>query len=245
MQDAGRLSQGNMANDVASTFGDWKTLKVGGSVSLKGGTSFSASMQMRMIKGRSIYISVRPLGLVEVAKLIVTGDTLIVVDKLHKKYLCENVKLFLNGIPADVSTVQDIFLGRAFVLGEGTLSQANLDKVEATAANGVNVIKPLAQYKGFNYAFTFDSALKILSVEVKPVSGHGSTYAVNYGDVQYTPAGQVAGTIEVSTKLNGKNFTFKLDYGNFTWNEGVKIDTALPKRYTRVDGSRLLNLLSQ
>lgn len=237
-------SSSAVASDIAATFGNWTTMKAGGTVTLDGGASFSSSMQMRMIKGRSIYISVRPLGLVEVAKLVVTGDTLIVVDKLHKRYLCENVKLITNGIPADVNTLQDIFLGRAFILGEGTLNRVTASKVAATAENGVNTIKPIAQYKGFTYAFKFDSALKILSVEVVPASGAASTYAVNYGDVQYTPAGNVAGSIDVTTKLNNRNFTLKLDYSNFSWNEKVKIDTGFPRNYTKVEGSSLLKMLS-
>ena len=230
---------------IAMSFGTWKTMKAGGSVSLSGSQSFSSSMQMRMIKDKSIYISVRPLGMVEVAKLVITGDTLIVIDKLHKRYLCENVKLITNGLPASVSTLQDLFLGRAFILGKGTLSSGMTGDVTLTHVDGSYLVQPKQQYQGFNYDFKFDQDNKILSLEVTPAAAGASAYSVNYSDVSKTVAGNVAGQINVATKLNKADFKFKLEYSSFTWNDDVKIDTQLPSNYKRIAGSSLLNMLGQ
>ncbi len=230
----------SVISQIASTYGAWSTVKIGGSVAFGGAVSFSSSMQMRMARDKSIYISVRPLGLVEAAKLVITGDTLIVVDKLHKRYLCENVKIITNGVPADVSTLQDIFLGRAFVLGEGTLSGALAKQVALSDLNGGHLLQPKKQYKGFSYHFKFDAEHKILSVEVAPAgTPTASTYAVKYSNVGMTMAGLVPGKIDVSTKLNNKNVTLKLEYSNFSWNEPLKIDTSLPKKYTKMSVANL------
>ncbi len=45
---------------IANSFGAWTTLKAGGSVSIGGSKPLSSSMQIRMERGKSIYISVRP-----------------------------------------------------------------------------------------------------------------------------------------------------------------------------------------
>ena len=202
---------------IAASFGSWNTMKAGGSVSLSGGQSLSSSMQVRMIRGKSIYISVRPLGMVEVAKMIITGDTLIVVDKLHKRYLCENVKLLTAGVPATVSTLQDIFLGRAFVLGKGTLNSGLASEVTLTHVDGSYMVQPKEQYQGFTYDFKFDQDNKIVSLEVTPATAAASTYAVDYSDVRATAAGRIAGRIDVATRVNKTDFKLKLEYGGFTW----------------------------
>ena len=202
-------------------------------------------MQVRMIRGKSIYISVRPLGMVEVAKMIITGDTLIVVDKLHKRYLCENVKLLTAGVPATVSTLQDIFLGRAFVLGKGTLNSGLASEVTLTHVDGSYMVQPKEQYQGFTYDFKFDQDNKIVSLEVTPATAAASTYAVDYSDVRATAAGRIAGRIDVATRVNKTDFKLKLEYGGITWNEAVKIDTQLPENYKRIAGASLLNMLGQ
>ncbi|MDY3883268.1 MAG: hypothetical protein SOZ50_08345, partial [Sodaliphilus sp.] len=56
---------------IANSFGAWTTLKAGGSVSIGGSKPLSSSMQIRMERGKSIYISVRPMGIMEVARLVI------------------------------------------------------------------------------------------------------------------------------------------------------------------------------
>lgn len=236
------------ATKIAQSFGDWTTMKAGGSLSLRGDRRFSSSMQIRMRRGKSIYISIRPLGIVEVAKLVITGDTLLVVDKIHKQYLCENVKLITNGVPASVSDLQDLFLGRAFLLGQGTLSPAMTGLVELASVDGGLLLRPKTQYKGFGYGFKFNANGKICSAEVTPATAtesRASVYAVNYSDVRSTVAGNVAGKISVSTQFKGTDLNLKLDYGTVNWNGNVNISTKLPANYRRIPGERLLNLLGQ
>ena len=99
-----------------------------------------------MERGKSIYISVRPMGIMEVGRLIIKGDTLLVIDKIHKRYILENAKLLTSGIHVDVNTLQDIFLGRAFVLGKGTLNAAMKDLVSVSDEDGAYVMQAKEQF---------------------------------------------------------------------------------------------------
>ena len=106
-------------NAIAEATADWSTLSAGGTIGIGGAKNFSSKMQMRMERGKSIYISLRPLLGIEVGRLVVVGDSVIVIDKLHKRYIAANASLLTNGVPVDVTTLQDIFLGRPCVLGQG------------------------------------------------------------------------------------------------------------------------------
>lgn len=229
---------------IGNTFGSWRTLQANGNISLGGAKSLSSSMVMKMERNRSIYISVRPLGIMEVAKLVITGDTLIVVDKVHKRYLCENVKLITSGIPANVGTVQDIFLGRAFLLGKGTYNSTLANDFKLEEKGDKLVMQPVNQEKDFDYEFVFDKALKILAATVKPVDGDkNDSYSVTYSNVKKTVAGNVPHELKVSTVMSGSKVKLGLDYKDLKWNESVNIDTSLPKNYERMRASSLLNLL--
>ena len=67
---------------------DWSSFKSGGNAELKmGGKSMSSSMHIRMKRGKAIYVSLRPYIGIEVAKMVISGDSILLVDKLHKRFI--------------------------------------------------------------------------------------------------------------------------------------------------------------
>ena len=101
-----------------------------------------------------------------------------------------------------------------------------------------------SQYEGFDYELRYDMQKNILSLEVTPTKARSSTYSVTYGDVKGTIAGKVATSLKVSTKMSGRAFTLALEDKALTWNESFTIDTATPRKYTRVEGNDIMKLLS-
>ena len=144
-----------------------------------------------------------------------------------------------------VDNLQDIFLGRAFELGKGSLTQSIKDDFIVESIDGEKVkLKPRTQFKGFDYNFIYDKQHNIISLDVVPTKAGASTYSVTYGNVKGTIAGKVATTLNVATKMGGKAFTLNLEYNDIKWNEEFNIDMAAPKKYTRVEGNDIMMLLS-
>ena len=186
------------------------------------------------------------MGIMEVARLVIVGDTLLVIDKLHKRYILESAKLLTSGIPIDVSTLQDIFLGRAFILGNGTLNSGMASMVTLSNIDGSYMVRPKEQYQGFEYDFKFDKNYRIKSLEVAPVvkSEKVATYSVDYSGVKTSLAGYIATKVKMATTIGKSPMSLALDYSGFTWNERVTIDAKIPANYKRVSGSSLLGIFS-
>jgi len=229
---------------IVATLGNWQTLQCGGSMKLSGGKSLSSSMQMRMVRDDAIYISVRPALGIEVARLLITADSVYAVDKVHRRYLAEKVSLLTAGVPVTVSTVQDIFLGRAFVIGQGTLGSGDTRKQVAVtqAGNGCKVT-PEQHYKGYGYSFTYDAANRIVSLDIIPEGSTKAAYQVGYDDVKATTAGHIAHSVTVNASVSGQSFALDLNYGDIQWNQSVKIDRSIPSSYKRISASSLASLL--
>ncbi len=244
-----QVQQSTIAQNVAvSNFyqADWSTFKSGGSAKVGGkGREMSSSMQMKMLRGRSIYVSLRPVMGIEVAKMIISGDTILLVDKVHKRYVLEKASLLTSGVPVTVENLQDIFMGRAFELGKGSLTQ-NIKEDFVTEVNGNKVLlKPREQYKGFDYSFTYDERSNIISLDVTPSKAGASTYSVKYADIEGSVAGKVAGKASVSTTINGMAFTLNLEYKDIKLNEAFTIDTSVPGgKYKRMEAKDIMKLLS-
>ncbi len=223
---------------------DWRTFKSGGNVEIGSSSkSLNSSMQMKMIRNKSIYVSLRPVLGIEAAKMLINGDSILLVDKLHKRYIYEKASLLTNGIPVTVGALQDIFLGRAFELGKGSLTQDMKDDFTISVKDNKVVLTPKNQFNGFDYNFVYDSRNNIVSLNVIPSNSGASTYSVTYRKVQGSVAGKVATEASVSTKLNGNSLNLDLEYKDMVWNESFTIDTNIPKNYKRIDGKDIMQLL--
>lgn len=231
-------------NAILATLGEWQTLQTGGNIKLNAGSSFSSSVQVRMVRDQAIYISLRPVLGIEVGKLLITADSIYAVDKVHKRYIAEKVSILTLGIPVTVRDVQDIFLGRPFIIGKGTLAAEHKGEVTATIDGGNIMLSPVGQYKGYGYAFTFDKSRRITSLSITPQGSTTAAYQVKYSDVKKTEAGNIAHGIDVNATVEKKKIAFSLDYKNIEWNGNVKIDRSLPNGYTRMKASELLSLFS-
>lgn len=229
---------------VIATLGDWQTMQTGGNIKLSAGSSFSSSIQVRMVRDQAIYISLRPVLGIEVGRLLITADSLYAVDKVHKRYIAEKVSILTSGIPVTVSDVQDIFLGRPCIIGKGTLSPSNQSEMSIDTEKSSIVLVPANSYKGYGYAFSLDKSNRITSLDIVPQGSTTAAYQVKYSDVRGTTAGNIAHAINANATIENKKMAFSLNYKNIEWNGNVKIDHSLPSGYSRMSARDLFSMFS-
>ena len=231
-------------NAILATLGDWQTMQAGGNIKLNAGSSFSSSIQVRMVRDQAIYISLRPVLGIEVGKLIITADSLYAVDKVHKRYIAEKVSILTSGIPVTVSEVQDMFLGRPFIIGKGTINEELKSGINVSREGNTVILSPDEQFKGYGYAFTFDKQGRISSLDIIKAGNTSSDYKVNYGDVRGTTAGNIAHDINANAIVEKKKITFSLNYKDIDWNDKVKIDMGVPSNYKRMNAKDLFSMFA-
>ncbi len=228
---------------VIATLGNWQTMQTSGNIKLSAGSSFSSAIQVRMVRDQAIFISLRPMLGIEVGRLLITADSLYAVDKVHKRYIAEKVSLLTSGIPVTVSDVQDMFLGRPFILGKGTLNETLKSQVTVGETSPL-VLTANESYKGYGYVFNFDKAGRIASLNIAPTKSAAAAYQVKYSDVRGTSAGNIAHSIIADATIENKKMALSLTYKNIEWNGNVKIDRSLPNGYSRMSARDLFSLFS-
>lgn len=231
-------------DEIIATLGDWQTLQTGGNIKLNAGSSFSSAVQVRMVRDQAIYISLRPMLGIEVGKLVITADSIYAVDKVHKRYIAEKVSILTSGVPVAVRDVQDIFLGRPFIIGKGTFNEALKDETTTSRESGSILLKPNETYKGYGYAFAFDKKTRITSLDIVPQGSTTAAYQVKYNDVARTLAGNIAHAVNVNATVEKKNISFSLTYKDIDWNGKVKIDQNIPNNYKRMNARDLFSMFS-
>lgn len=148
---------------LTSTYTDWNSCELSGKLYMDG-LPLNPSVKIYMEKGRKLMLSIRASILGEVGRIEISDGNILAVNKLKKVYVWEKVSNLMGGLPITVSDIQDALLGRAFLIGEGTLSMNNYALATIECYDSDNwIIVPLSRPQGLHadYGFSADGNARL------------------------------------------------------------------------------------
>lgn len=234
--------------EAITALGDAKSgwQKVNVPVSAKvSGVALSLSGSAVMERGKSIYVSLRLLGM-EVAFASVTTDSILIVDKAHGRYASAPLSAVTATVPVTIDNLQQIITGQAFTIGGGeiTASTQHLALNVADDNSGGWTISPEAT-RLFSYFFTFSNTdlLERLTVET---SGDRRATIDYSDDWTTTDFGSFPSRLDASvpTGKGALSATLKFSYKKAKWNGDVTPPfPSVPRSCERIDAKNLLRIL--
>ncbi len=230
---------------LINTYNDWNSLTVSGKISVNAGKSFTSPMQMKMVRGKSISISVRPLLGIEAGKVYFTSDSVYVLDKLNKRFLAEKISTILPGMPFDVAILQDAILSRAFIIGNGTLTADSYNRVKIENGNmGAWSITPKSNSNQFAYSFKYNAENLLQQILIN-ISGITGNNYIGYSDYKNNKEGIFASDIIISASFRGKEYSLRLlnDVSRMKWNSISDDNLEIGDNYKRISMSSFISIL--
>ncbi len=222
-----------------ATYSGWQYLSVPVKVEVTSPIKQSLSGRAYMVKDKSVYISMRFLGM-EVATVYVTTDSVFATMKPGKYYLAEDLESVLADVPLTVGDVQSAILGRLFCLD----SSKELGRLaQETSENAWQITLAVPSYPEEKYSFTGKGA-DLTSLAFI----HNGTQAATLS--YSTPVTTEAGAFAPKARLTAQIPKAKVDASlTWTWRDAQWTADALrswkmPKGYTRVRGSDAVKILS-
>ena len=227
-------------DSVASTYMNWNDIVVPVELNLIQPKEFSITGKATIIKDESIYISILLLGF-EAANIFINNDSIYATYKMGRIYLAENIKNLVKGYPIKLGDIQDMLLGRAFIVGEGTIN-ASMEKNISLKRNDENwILTPKSNIPNVNYNYTFDlknNLLKLLTIFIE----NSNPILCNYDYYSHTSIGHVAQETTISATIAEKPLKASLrwNFNNARYNSGAKTSWKKPNGYQKVEASTLL-----
>lgn len=233
--------------ELCRSYGDWQDVALPLKVSLRAPKSISLSARAEMKRGSWIYMSVRMLGF-EVASLWADNDSVHAIDRYHKAYVSESLGRIFGGTGVTVNDVQDLLLGRGFVVGQhgGTFTRAQEGNITLSATPDGLMVFPATQPIGFEYGFILPAdANRIGAASVSVGDKYAATVA--YGAfITTSHSGTFASEAEIEM-VKGKKIAAGLDW-NFhsaKWNTGLDRQWKQPSGYSRMSADKILKALTK
>ncbi|HBG58100.1 MAG TPA: hypothetical protein DDX07_08820 [Porphyromonadaceae bacterium] len=150
-------------SDIITNEFQYNTFTAKLNMNLTTGTkSLSSKANIRIIKDNALQISIQPLFGVEMFRFYINPDTVMVVDRMNKRYVMESIATLKEIYPVgfDFYTMQSVFTNALFVSGK--------ERPE------------LPDYRKFNYIQTSDQCYYITSKDAD--SGIDYSFTVNGDD---------------------------------------------------------------
>lgn len=220
--------------DILNSYSPWKKVEFSGKVSTPG-LPVNPSLKIYMEKDSLIQISARVPFLGEVAKVHMSPDEILMVNKHNKTYVRENPEGALDMYPGLISDMQSLLLARIVILGKGELSLANYQAIQLQkGADTEWIVLPSEQEAidelSYGYLVSATGRTQALMAAMSKLGTLEMQYAYkNRGE-------QIDLTIE---RKSGKKITANLNFESVKWGGNRMSEPDLSK-YERVSISKFM-----
>ncbi|MBO9672488.1 MAG: DUF4292 domain-containing protein [Sphingobacteriaceae bacterium] len=190
-----------------------------------GGDANDVTMNFKMKDKETIWVSVTALGgLAEVARALITPDSIKIMNRLKNEYLKKPFSYIYNFTNKQVNfnTLQAVLTGNA--MGEFLTEQSDL-KLE----NGVWVVS--GSKEELDYKLLFNTLLKVAETNLNDVK-NGQALKVTYSDYQKLNESLFPGSLQIKTLSKAKKINIDLQFVKIDGNVPVDFPFNVPKRFS-------------
>lgn len=202
----------------------YQTLAMRGKAALDiDGQENNVSVNIRMLKDKKIWMSVTAIMGVEIARVLVTPDSLVVINRLHGLVLQQPFRYIHQYANRDINfkMLQDILAGNA--INEFMVADAAL-----TPQNGSWLLK--GQKNSLGYQILFNTLLKASETNLNDVRT-AQALKVVYGN--YTEVNQALypTTMQLQSFSGRKKINIDFDFTKIESNVALDFSFTVPKRF--------------
>lgn len=234
-------------SDINTNSFDFNTFSSRLNLIVTNGTrSISSKANIRMVKDSAIQISVQPLFGVEVLRFYIDPDSVVVLDRMNKRYVEESITSLKELYPVgfDFYTMQSILTNAPFVSGKSRVEDSD--------------------YRKFNYIQTSDLNYYLTSKD--PESDIEYSFTVNGNDritfthlMQFKKQQSLQWTYDNFAVLGKNSFPHKMNaiissksrkinaeflFSEIVTNEPVQITSQVPSSYRKTSIEEILKIMS-
>ena len=184
-------------------------------------------MNIRMEKGKAIWVSVTAIAGLEVARALITPDSIKILNKLESTYIKKSfnyVHRFVN-TKVDFAALQSLFIGNAM---DGTLATTSTTDVNG----GQTKIK--GDLSGLAYLLIFNANNNLIQSNLNDRAA-SQTLSVNYAEHRKVSNEEIPHVISIKSNVASKNVAIDLNYSSVSLNEPVEFPFNVSKRFTVKD----------
>ncbi len=218
------LSKDSLFNDIISKQASFNTLSIRAKANLQiDNEENNANMSIRIEKDKAIWISVTAVAGLEIARVLITPDSLKIINRIENTYTRKPfgyVYDFANK-ELNFNSLQSIFAGNA-------MPEFLNDKSTVSASGKSSVLS--GSLGSLIYALTFNENLRVTEMNVKDDNAKQSLHIV-YKDFVSVSQQRIPQSVNIKSSAVDKNIAIDLKYTRVNVNVSVDLPFSVPQRF--------------
>jgi hypothetical protein len=214
------LSANHIIREVERNQFEFENIETKFNVNVKGANSIGLKGQMRMQNDSVIWISLSLKLGIEVARVMITEDSVKFINRTEKTYLSESINELKDRLPIETSLnfLQDLLIGNNIHFNE---------KYKATIEDN--------SYKLTSDRNTFWVTPKTFKVKRQQTTDNGqqATLIINYDNFQEIN-GKLLPTKIILDAKDGFDLNIEIDYSDIKVGEKLEFPFNISKKYSRI-----------
>ncbi|MDL2277909.1 DUF4292 domain-containing protein [Parabacteroides sp. OttesenSCG-928-G07] len=207
------------------------------------GSELSSRIDLKIVKDSALLLSVQPLLGVEMFRVVMNPDSIIVLDRLNKRYVAENYANLINQTPITFNfyNLQALFINHIFVPGEQGLSFSQYNKFLLKQEGRMAEVK-INDSMGLQYQFLADGEEKLLSTNIS-----NKNHALQWTYSDFRLATEQAFPMMMNVTLLNEGLAtgnMRINFSRIQTETPVNIDFSVPNNYNRITFAQILRSLS-
>ena len=222
------FSKSDVLKEISDKQIDFNTLLIKAKADLTiNKNSNDVSMNIRMQKDKTIWISVTAIAGIEVARALITPDSIKIINRIESTYIRKPFSYVYQFASKQVNfkTLQDLFIGNAI---EGSLTLSSTLNLNG----GQTHLK--GDLSGLAYLLIFNENYALLQSNLNDKAA-SQTLAVNYSEPRIVSGQEFPHAISIKSNASNKSISIDLHYNHVGLNEPVEFPFSVPKRFTVKD----------
>ena len=186
------------------------------------GKNYNVNANIRMKKDTAIWISVNAVLGIEALRVLITRDSVKLIDKLNKTYSAHSVSYLqdMTALPLDLATMQDLIIGNPVFLDSNVVSYTQ-------SPGTISILAIGKLFKNLISLSAADNTLQHSKLD-EVNAARSRTADLSYSDYEAGKGVRFATkrAISVSEK---KKLDIRLDFKQYDFNQPVSFPFSIPK----------------
>ena len=191
----------------------------------KAGEHQNLTLNLKMKKDSIIWVSVTAIMGLEAARILITPDSIKVMDRINKEYLARDFNFLTRytNCKLTISQLQNILLGNHLFPAENYFLLKNESGlVNATAE--INKVENFLEISGDNYRVKSSLLTNLVTMQ---------KMKVDYDEFSEVEKKMVPNKLEINVKSNNEEMKISMNYSNISTSEIESFPFSVPASYER------------
>ena len=200
---------------------------------------------LRIVRDEAIQLSLQPVFGIEMFRLYMQPDCIIILDRMNKRYVQESIDDIKKQFPVgfDFYTLQSLFTNALFIPEQSNISTNDYKNFKYSKSSDNYLLSARDKKSNIDYSFCVNGNDQITLAQMYMLN---KDYSLDWVYDEFVLTGNLffPHKMQVLATTEKRKIDTSMSLSSISLNEPLSLDSSIPASYAKVDLNEVIKLLS-